>query len=249
MEYKNYKESCERGEIYYTGFFIMLDCSGSGPQIVSLIFLLQDFAQYLNLTGAAQRMDLYVGLIKKFIKENATKYLKEECLKDEKFLIEMRSVCKTPIMTQMYGISFYKFFKDIEKGLLQKKDVISNFVVVDYEIFMKQFINDFWKYLRQLALFKLRDFFNVVGDNLRKANLPLTWSLLGYSRVTVDYKKSNRKRFDYTDRKVGRVSLTSLKASPLRDYAKQRSSAQPHFIHNIDAIVNLFILYSFPSMI
>jgi DNA-directed RNA polymerase len=249
IEYKQYQLCLSKNQKYYTGFPIVLDCSGSGPQIVSLLFLMDQFSQFLNLKPNTHRFDFYIAVIKLFLEKK-----KEKDLIDiESFLLlnTLRGICKSSIMTQLYGVTFRKVSQDLRFAFSKNEKILSDFLHqnIDYNSFVENFIKEFWEFLRQLPLFKLRSFFETINKFLEKKNAVLCWTVLDNSQIVIDYRQHRHKKLDFKDQILGRTQVMTYDESLERDYKKQRTSAQANFIHSIDAYINFRILSTYSSSI
>lgn len=248
LEYNNYKEADLKNEKYYTGFPIILDCSSSGPQIMSLLRLREKFQVYLNLTDSERKYDFYIEIIKNFISEDTK--LKEYNFTDEIYVI-LRKICKTDIMTQAYNIGYLNFADKLKRGFLDKSNKKYFESIKEYNTFIKYFTTSFWNYLQKLDLFLLRDFFKIFGFFLRKYNLPLSWPVFDKNKITADYMLQKHRKIDMKSGPllVERVQHNYLEASLDRDYRKIIRSAQANFIHSYDAFINLYVLSKFKGEI
>lgn len=171
IEYKNYKQAEAKGEKYMTGFSIIMNCSGSGPQLISLILADEKFAPYLNLEANLQRQDFYISLIKDFLLK--TKELSDQLInyEDKDCLNLLRKYCKINTMTQFYGLSYLKFSKTLMAwftGSEFKKYIKED---RDYNNFIETFIKEYWSYMQKLPLFKLKGFFQYIGKQLKKKEI------------------------------------------------------------------------------
>lgn len=253
LEYKHYKEYLSRGEIYKTGFPIILDCSSSGLQIVSLFFLLNDFSKYLNLEPCEIRYDFYISIIKEFLEKNneILVYLKKDVIGNMEFLRILRGICKKVIMTQFYEVSYQKVFKELYEGFFKNEKKLKlflkkNIIYKEFEIF---FCKSFWKYLRQLPLFNLRILFNKVISILKTNQLPLSWSVFNASKIVVDYRKTKKIKYDLKDNFLGRKQIIVKKSLSEKDFSKIRTSAMANFIYSLDAYINISVLSKYDSVI
>jgi hypothetical protein len=113
----------ENNEKYKTNFIRYLDATASRPQINSLLFLLEEFAEYLNLIPRAlnNNDDFYTILIKRFLKE-----YKEITEMDINDVIILRKIFKRSILTMLYGVTYRSFKKYIVEGLLENIEKIEN---------------------------------------------------------------------------------------------------------------------------
>jgi len=318
IEYKNYKTAEEKGEKYYTGFPIILDCSGSGPQILSLLFLLEDFSKFLNLEPNETRKDFYICVIKKFLelekeenlilekiqdklnssiesvsesvseinytkeeesiiekitknfelknsrkkisqridlleeinKQKSDSILLKEKINQSELLTILRGICKQSIMTQVYKVSYRKYSNDIEKGFRKKKEILKHYFIISddvegYNKFIHVFKNKFWTYLHNLPLYKFNDFFMQMIDELKKNDKSLSWFVLNESYINVQYQKEVKLRKDFKEHLIGRFRYSVTQYTTEKNYRKLKSSAQAHFIHSLDAYVNMSTLEQF----
>lgn len=69
--------------------------------------------------------------------------------------------------------------------------------------------------------------------------------MLDTSNVEINYKKIKKEKMDFKDLKRHQY----LTATNNNDYIKQIRSAQVHFIHNLDAFVNMYVLGKFKGPI
>lgn len=250
IEYKNYKLAERKGEKYYTGYPIIMDCSGSGPQILSLLFLMEDFSKYLNLEPNIERKDFYISIINKFLEEDnwSVNLSKEEFNKNKnELLIILRGICKSSIMTQIYGISYRKFSQDLERGFKKNKEKLEQYFIksVEYSFIIENFIKSFWAFQRQLSLYKLREFFEKIVKNLKKEDMDLSWTVLDKSKINVNYKMFKEKNLDFKENILGRLRMQFYEPINMKNYSKIRTSAQANFIHSIDAYINMSIIEKF----
>jgi hypothetical protein len=249
IEYKQYQLCVSRHEKYYTGFPIILDCSGSGPQIVSLLFLMDQFSQFLNLKPNTHRYDFYIAVVKRFLEQKKINdFIDIESLE---LLNILRGICKSAIMTQLYGVTFRKVSHDLRFSFSKNEKLLCEFLHqnIDYSFFVEKFIKTFWDFLRQLPLFKLRSFFDTINKFLEQKNAVLSWTVLENSQIVVDYRRHKNKKLDFKDQILGRTQVTAREGSLERDYKKQKTSAQANFIHSIDAYINFCILSNYSSSI
>lgn len=255
IEYKKYKEAELKGEDYYTGYPIILDCSGSGPQILSLLFLMEDFSKYLNLEPNEERKDFYIAVISKFLEISNIKirYFKDNLTLDEEkeLLIILRSCCKNVIMTQVYGVSYYNVRNTLQRTFKEKEEKLKIYLQenIIYTELISSFTNEFWKYLLDLPLFKLREFFLYIINNLSKADKELSWTVLSNSKVSINYQKHITAKLDFKENILGRMTHTHKEVLNQKNFKKMNTSAQANYIHSIDAAINMYILEKHKSSI
>lgn len=250
VEYKNYIEATKNGQDYYTGFPIILDCSGSGPQLISLTLSEKSFASYLNLEPNDKRNDFYTSIIKDFIIKtpNLNKHFIN--YEDMRCLALLRKYCKITTMTQFYGISYLKFSSTLKKAFLGKNTEFKSFLnpTVNYDEFIDLYIKEYWLHMQNLPLFKLKNFFQIIGKLLKKGG-NLSWKMLDTSHVEIDYKKLKKQRIDFKGNEVKRHQFQYLESTDNINYQKQIRSAQANFIHNLDAFVNMYILENYSDVL
>lgn len=249
IEYKNYKHAESKGEVYKTGFPLILDCWGSGPQILSLLFLMNDFSKYLNLEPSEDRKDFYISIISKFLRDCNFSYFVDN--DNEELLIILRSCCKNVIMTQIYGVTYSNVTNQLKKKFKEKEKWIRQFLIKDikYSDFIKIFIKNFWDYLKRLPLYKLKNFLKMIIDKLAKEDIELSWTVLDQSKIIVNYQKSVEKKYDFKENILGRIQFTNKEPLKKIDYCKMKTSAQANFIHSFDAGINMYILENYKSSI
>lgn len=117
-----------------------MDCSSSGPQILSLLRLKGEFQTYLNLTDSEIKYDFYIEIIFNFIQKD--KSINKHTFKENAYII-LRKICKTDIMTQAYNISYQKFAKELEMGFMKYKEDLN---IKEYEKFVEKFLVLFTKF-------------------------------------------------------------------------------------------------------
>jgi len=129
---------------FKTKNIIYLDATASGPQIISLLFLLKDFAEYLNLQKQEEDVrpgDFYLGVLKMFFqKEEYAFWIKEEKRKEiieKEFSAELgylRNLFKISIMTQFYGVTYITFREKIIEPYQKKRRSMIKFLLLQKKI-------------------------------------------------------------------------------------------------------------------
>ena len=224
---------------YESGFPIYLDCSSNGPQLISLFFALETFATFLNLTAQTAKSskgDFYITVIEKFLKKNPQLLLNaDDTLKLSE---KLRSGLKMVIMTQFYGISYYKFMHEIQLAFAKEKEMVSSYFKIDNGVsnFIERFCKLFWEDLRSLPLFKLETLLHEYQKSCDKKTGALEWSVFDKNIITMHYLKSQKK---ITESHIGGVRARYVWYEALKNQVsrKQRSALMANFVHSLDAYV------------
>lgn len=278
VEWKRYQQHKNSGilEPYLSNFPIYLDCTSNGPQLISLLFALDSFADWLNLVKQSPfdvRGDFYTSLIKKFLC-----YLSKTTIPPDinitipvpvAVLAVLRKSLKSVIMTQFYGISFNKFSALI-KSHFQKfeyRSLLIDYFIISpsdnkkisrdslYREFIIFFVKEFWNFLHNQSLFQLKSILKTFHDlyykskSSNKKKGPLYWSVFDMNKIFLHYNKLRKFQVDAKALK-SRHQFVLYKQIKNELSSKQFSSLMANFIHSLDGYVLFRLLDSvnFPIM-
>lgn len=236
---------------YKTGFIIYLDATASGCQNITLLYSLDIYKNFVNLVKQTEHDivgDFYIGIITQFLtKQNCIIHDKYNNLPESEKIVllgYLRKVFKQDIMTQFYGVSYQRFYKQAFDELLQLSEKITALVGA-FDV--KLLINDFWYFLKSCDLYQLKDLLkaviSLIGENA------LIWTISDKLLIEMFYKKLQVKSLDIKPQKkdnslvkYNRKQIVYYKSLPKLDVRKQNNAAMANFIHSLDAYVLMTII-------